>query len=430
MFAESIAPCGSILLRCRFISLEVKSSEDGGRQGHFAGCHQGCSKGDANFPLPYSTTDKGVKMNQFIQIRSKTIYIVIGLLLFILLLSRVASSAPTSDEFIRGYAMALLQRDFQITEASLKVQYGIIYINGLKASDIDQARIQTSLSSIEGVKQVVVSKDGKLSSNEEKPEITPRVNVFLPRDLLFKPLLADPRWPHFSASYQHYIHNSRLEDVGSATFGESFSIYRFGGPGSSQMEVGIQAGVFSIFDLGAESLDLVNADYFVAVPLSFKKDNFSALARVFHQSSHLGDEYLLRGQTRERINLSYEGLDTILSYNLPLGFRIYGGGGYLFHSDPSSLKPWITQAGLEFRSPYIWWNGSLRPVAAIDIQNREDSNWNTDVSVRAGVQLENPDFLSRKLQILIEYYNGRSPNGQFYIQDIQSVGIGIHFFYD
>ena len=36
------------------------------------------------------------------------------------------------------------------------------------------------------------------------------------------------------------------------------------------------------------------------------------------------------------------------------------------------------------------------------------------MSLRAGVQLENPDFLSRKLQILIEYYNGTSPNGQFY----------------
>jgi len=369
-------------------------------------------------------------MSQTVRLRSKTISIIIVLLLLAVLLSRVASATPPSDEFIRGYAMALMQRDFKITEASLKVRDGIIYIQGLNASDADQDRIQSSLSSIEGVKQVEFSKGEKLSSSEEQPEITPRVNVFLPRGLLFKPLLADPRWPQFSASYQRYLRNSRLASVGSATFGESFSIYRFGGPVSSQMEVGIQAGVFSIFDLDAESLDLVNADYFVAVPLSFRKDNFSALARVFHQSSHLGDEFLLRGQTRERINLSYEGFDTILSYALPLGFRIYGGGGYLFDLDPSDLKPWLTQTGLEFRSPHTWRNGSLRPVAAIDIQNREESNWDTDVSARAGVQLENPDFLSRKLQILIEYYNGSSPNGQFYIEDIESIGIGLHFFYN
>lgn len=35
-----------------------------------------------------------------------------------------------------------------------------------------------------------------------KADITTEVNVFLPRDLLFKSLLVDPRWPHLSASYQ------------------------------------------------------------------------------------------------------------------------------------------------------------------------------------------------------------------------------------
>jgi hypothetical protein len=194
--------------------------------------------------------------------------------------------------------------------------------------------------------------------------------------------------------------------------------------------MGLQAGVFSIFDMN-EGSDLVNADYYVALPLSFKKDNFSAMARIFHQSSHLGDEFLLSEQSEQRINLSYEGLDTILSYNLPFGFRIYGGGGYLFNRDPSDLKPWIAQSGLEFRSPGAWLGGSLRPVAAFDLQNFEESNWDANVSLRAGVQLENPDFLSRKLQILIEYYNGSSPNGQFYARDPEEfIGLGFHFFFD
>ena len=255
--------------------------------------------------------------------------------------------------------------------------------------------------------------------------------MFLPRDLLFKSLIADPRWPHFSASYQQYTHNSQLDGVGSTTFGETFSFYRFGGPSDSQMEVGLQAGVFSIFDMNSDSHDLVNADYFVAIPLSFKKDAFSAMTRIFHQSSHLGDEYLLSGKAQERVNLSYEGLDAILSYTLPYGFRIYGGGGYLFDRDPSDLKPGIAQWGLEFKSTSAWWGGSLRPIAAIDLQNHEENNWDTNVSLRAEVQLENPDFLSRKLLVLVEYYNGNSPNGQFYARDsVEFIGLGLHFFYD
>jgi hypothetical protein len=164
--------------------------------------------------------------------------------------------------------------------------------------------------------------------------------------------------------------------------------------------------------------------------LSDKKGNFANLTRIFHQSSHLGDEFLLRGRTDERINLSYEGVNNLFSYHLPAGFRLYAGGGYIFHREPSGLDPWSTQAGLGFRSPRLWLKRSLRPVAGIDVQNRQESDWATDVSARAGIQFENPDFLSRKLQLLFEYYNGKSPNGQFYENNIEFFGLGLHFFFD
>jgi hypothetical protein len=361
--------------------------------------------------------------------RFSFLLLIAGVLLFLFVLSRPVAAGPTSDEYIRGYAAAILQRDFQITADSLKVQYGVIYIQGLEASDVIDDRIKTALSAIDGVRRVVVTREGDVPAQTGLPEFTPQVNVFLPRDLLFSSLLADPRWPHFSISYQQHIDNERLENIGSANFGETFSIYRFGGPWDSLMEVGLHAGVFSIFDLDAESHDLVNADYYVALPFSLKKNNFSAIARIFHQSSHLGDEFLLSDRTQQRINLSYEGIDTLLSYHFPLGFRVYGGGGYLFDRDPSDLKPWIAQSGLEFKSHTAWWNGALRPIAAVDIQSREETDWRADVSFRAGVQFENPDFLSRKLKLMFEYYKGRSPNGQFYIRDVEEYfGIGLHFF--
>lgn len=52
-----------------------------------------------------------------------------------------------------------------------------------------------------------------------------------------------------------------------------------------QVELGLQAGVFAIFDLEAKSKDLVNADYFVAALAAYRTGNVSALARLFHQSS-------------------------------------------------------------------------------------------------------------------------------------------------
>ena len=377
------------------------------------------------------TTNQGSTMNHLSLPRSSRGLLVPGLLALVLSQPFAAAATPANDEFIRGYATAILQHEFQITATTLSVDAGVIRIQGLAASDEVRDRMKTSLASIEGVSEVVIVDAGSSIPTAAPSAITTGVNVFLPRDLLFKPLLADPRWPHFSASYQHYLDNDQLDGVGSATFGETFSFYRFGGPGNSQMEVGLQAGVFSIFDLDAESNDLVNADYFVALPLTLKKNNFSAMARVFHQSSHLGDEYLLSGQSQERVNLSYEGVDALLSQALPFGFRIYGGGGYLFDRDPSDLEPGIAQAGLEFKSPAAWWGGSLRPVAGADFQFHEENDWDANLSLRAGVQLENPDFLSRKLQILLEYYNGSSPNGQFYARDdVEFIGLGLHFTYE
>jgi hypothetical protein len=309
---------------------------------------------------------------------------VAGGVLTMILLVQTLPAAEVSDEFIRGYATALLEREFQKTGGFLEVRQGVIYLWGLEVSDAERSGIQSRLSEIAGVKRVEIMTAGEVAPEipkrgaEEKAEIKPELPAFLPSGLLFYPLLADPRWPHFSASYQNYINNDQLKDVGAPNFGETFSIYRFGAPWDSVMELGIQAGVFSIFDLDASSKDLINADYFVGIPLTFKKQKFSDMLRIFHQSSHLGDEFILRGRAKERINLSYESVDNILSYDLPLGFRIYGGGGFLFDQDPSDLKPWSTQAGVEFRSPVSWFGGILSPVVAVDIQNRQESNWDPD----------------------------------------------------
>jgi hypothetical protein len=48
------------------------------------------------------------------------------------------------------------------------------------------------------------------------------------------------------------------------------------------------------------------------------------------------------------------------------------------------------------------------------------------VSARAGIQIEGV-LATRKLQILFEYFNGHSPNGQFYKDRVEYFGIGTHF---
>jgi Protein of unknown function (DUF1207) len=349
-----------------------------------------------------------------------------------------ASAAQPHDDFIQGYVTALIAMNYPGSVKSIRVDAGVVYLQAASLSEEEKTELLKMLSDVEGILRVEFVPQSKSTEaagappqqSKEPVEPAEHLPTFLPKSPLFQPLLADPRWPHFSASFQRYISNDQLKDVAATNFGESIGLYRLRGPLESTLQLDIQAGVFSIFDLDSQSFDLINADYLVGIPLTIKKDNFANMTRVFHQSSHLGDEYLLRGHTSERINLSYESVDSLFSYDLPAGLRIYAGGGYIFHKDPSDLDPWSTQAGLEFRSPWFWLKGALRPVAAVDLQNHQESNWTTDVSARAGIQFENPSFLSRKLQLLFEYYNGKSPNGQFYESNIEFFGLGLHFFLD
>jgi hypothetical protein len=352
-------------------------------------------------------------------------------------------AAAVDDSFVAGYATAVLEREFNVRAPSLRVTEGLITVAAEDLVGADREEVLRGLSSIRGVLRVVVLSPDPASPDPAStialqppaadrgpgnvgPTSNPLPVGWLPDGHLFSPLLADPRWPHFSASYQYYPNDKNVRSVGAVSFGETIPLYRTAAPMMGQVEMGLQAGVFAVFDLETKSRDLVNADYFVAALAAYRTGKVSALARLFHQSSHLGDEYLLRTRV-ERVNLSYEGVDLKLSYDFPFGFRLYGGGRVLFDQEPSDLKPWATQAGVEFRSPRTFWGGRIRPVAALDVQNHQENGWRADVSARAGIQFESLRVLGRNLQVLVHYFNGHSPNGQFYKQKIEYVGLGVHF---
>jgi len=359
-----------------------------------------------------------------------------------MLLPAYATATAQDDAYITGYAAGILKQNLKLDMPSLAVHDGIITLPVAGLADSDRSKAVQLLSDIPGVTAVQTSEStsAATSTNTTQPYPTTKPETvsatLLPKGLLppghlFKPLLADPRWAHFSASYRNYQNdNFDGRDIASVSFGETIPFYRGNfGQSTAQWEAGLQAGVFSDFNLGSSSSDLVNTDFIASIYSSVRAGQFSAFGRVYHQSSHLGDEFLLRKANSkfERVNLSYEGADLKLSYEFPYGVRIYGGGGGLFHKEPSSLRIWSAQYGIEFRSPWRLNFASLRPIIAADIKHFDQNNWSTDVSARAGVEFENMQVLGRKLQILAEYYNGYTPSGQFYKDKVEYIGLGAHY---
>src|SRR2546422_4911297 len=362
--------------------------------------------------------------------------VALALLLLTLGAARPGEAAPGNDGFIEGYAAAVLERDFGLVAPSLRVQNGVITLAAADVPQGERERIREALARIRGVARVEISDQPvppatppadavPAPSKREPPRVLTELQTgLLPGGQLFSPLIADPRWPHFAASYQYYLNDRDLKNVGAVSFGETVTLYRDRFRGV-WWELGIQAGVFAVFDLDAVSKDLVNADYLVAAVVGARYGSFSAQGRLFHQSSHVGEEFLLRNRVKNRINLSYESVDLKASYDFSDAFRVYAGGGYLFDQEPTNLAPWSAQYGVEFRSPWPDRAAGWRPIAALDVQNREENDWHTDVSLRAGIQIDSV-LVTRNLQLLLEYFRGHSPNGQFFRNKLDYIGLGAH----
>ncbi len=359
--------------------------------------------------------------------RSSFVYLCI--FLCSLFLSAIAT-ARQSDEFIRGYVTAILETQFAVRGAEVAVKNGAVGIYFLGAKDKPGIREKVENNSKIGVASVTI---GDARPNEGF--------VWFPEENLFRPLIAGPRWPHFFASYHNYSNTAELDSVASVGFGETFSIAG-GDILDGRWQAGAQFGVFAIFDMDSDSHDLINADYRVGIPIIYRREQFAALARVYHQSSHLGDEYLLRGKDvlESRENLSYEAVNMLLSYDLSNHLRLYGGGEYIFHqsfdedTSREDLEPWSLQFGGDYVGDplsWSWWGSDVRFVAGIDLRSMEEADWDLDVSLRLGLDFSGqgrPDD-DRSVRLLFEYFDGHSPNGQFYDQEIEYVGFGIHLNY-
>ncbi|HEX7900589.1 MAG TPA: DUF1207 domain-containing protein [Planctomycetota bacterium] len=325
--------------------------------------------------------------------------------------------ALQGDEgYVAGYAAAILEREFSLKGVEVRFDRGRLTLRGDGWGETDKDKVVAALSKIPGVTRVELLEGPATSTGWE----------LFPDWRLFRPLLADPRWPHFSWSYKvHSGEDDLLSESASLNFGEFFSLAGYDSAGAGRFELGIQAGVFATFDMDAESFDLINADYMAGVPLAWRGGPVSAQLRFYHQSSHLGDEFLLRTSI-DRVNLSYEGVDLKVSFALFEQLRLYAGAGYLLHTDPADVKPGSAQAGAEFDSRAGWFGGFLSPVAALDLQRPREGGNEIDISARLGVEFEKPDTAKRRVLLLVEYYRGNNPDGQFFDEKIETIGLGLH----
>lgn len=260
-------------------------------------------------------------------------------------------------------------------------------------------------------------------------QVNVKDTILFPEGQLFYPPMASPKEPRTHVTYLNLKLPDDSINIGSVGFGDSFGLVRQPGWGKEDAwQLSISGAVLAQFNMDASSMDLINADYIIGFPLSYRNGPWSARARLFHQSSHLGDEFLLTPQRRDlrvkRLNLSFETIELLGAWEWE-GFQFTAGPSYILHTD-YDIKRYSVEAGIDYQSRKPIFKPTMRLFASVLYHAWEETDWDADINVKAGVNIRSPYTEKRSIQIFGEYYNGNLPFGQFYKLRAEYYGVGIN----
>ena len=242
---------------------------------------------------------------------------------------------------------------------------------------------------------------------------------------VFRRLIADPRHIQLGAAY--YRLDGR--DIGDVALGHSWGMTRwYSNNDYWTWQWNIEAMAYSRFMIGGALNDFETVDFFADLPVAVRHDGFSTQIMLFHESSHLGDDYIRR--TNERgFRYSIDGLRSTTSYEPLPWARIYGGGSYLLHAGPSPAR-WAPQWGFELGTKDLGISRKhpIRLFMGQDFQSHENAHWNVNARTVAGLTLGFQN-VPRYLRIYGGYFDGHSPYGQFFQrrERYTDIGISLHF---
>lgn len=246
------------------------------------------------------------------------------------------------------------------------------------------------------------------------------------RTRLFAPLIADPKQPHFFAAWLWIESPMLTGEVSSIGLGEDIAL---ASGTNGRWQLGVAAGVFSQFNMRTSSNDLINTDFTIGVPFAYRLPSGSLRVKLYHQSSHLGDEFIL-GTNPTRVNLSFEAVEVLGAREFG-GVRVYGGGEYIVRHEPADLKPGLLHAGIEFRQlPEARGSSPRRGrlIGALDAKSSQEREWRVGWSARLGWEFHMTigGTAVRPFSVQLQGYTGPAPYGQFYQETVRSLGVGIH----
>ncbi|GAA4463887.1 hypothetical protein GCM10023189_42450 [Nibrella saemangeumensis] len=259
-------------------------------------------------------------------------------------------------------------------------------------------------------------------------EVYPR-SEFLPRGHLFEPLILDPLEAQTYVSILPAYNTEGKAYPGAIVpfaFGFAKPFWRRTTAPGRATEFVIDVASFTQFEVYQDAVQkkqrrqLMNTDYKVSFILNLQRGSNSWRFRLYHLSSHLGDDYLIRNQINYYTpnSVNYEVVDVTFSREIN-GLRPYAGLGIGLRK-PTERKRLSAQAGFFYRQPN---NRLIRLVGGMDVKFWEQTSFRPGIKAGAGFEIGRR---SASLTFLAELYSGFRPYSQYEDQRVQWLGFGAY----
>jgi hypothetical protein len=241
----------------------------------------------------------------------------------------------------------------------------------------------------------------------ELPEASPRVHGFVGRVISVR--RGDSRFGQ--------------EREGEVVLGENFPLVALKG-GPRPIVLGFGSQVYGRFSLSDPKSALISTDWVVGVNTTATVRSLALTLEVYHESSHLGDEYGDRFPS-DRLDWTREVLGGWATYAAGV-WRFTAGASYVL-DDQLQLPAPAGSFGIDFRGrSQGFMGGQVRPVAGIFTEANAATSWRVSTSAKLGLSFATPGD-GHDLGLGIIAHDGLSTQRQFYRQPSQYVGVEVRF---
>lgn len=252
------------------------------------------------------------------------------------------------------------------------------------------------------------------------------VHEVLPAGLLYRSYIASPHEPRMSSTLLYDVSAKAFR--WDSTLGGRFGVYRRNAPPNLNLDawqIDVEGAVMVRLD-PEEKMDLESSDYRFGLIWTGRRDNIGFKAGYYHISSHVGDEFLIKNPTFERINYVRESLIVGTFLQATPEVKVYIEAAYGVVATGGS-KPFHLQYGAEYVRLASRPNRPA-PFAAFNFLHRQEMDYQAGITLMTGWQWTGVNS-GHSLRLGFQYFNGPTNQFEFLDRYDNQAGMGVWFDY-